>query len=159
MSTSAQVRAAWQAAVFDSSTITAITERVYDFPITLASEYEVSKIYDDDRIINFIVFTVTRHQVAGVCGNLEQRFVVTVEYTKQQRPESANASDDYNDVIDTLETIDGLALSALSGSWSDTVGYWNHDERAPRIEAVTLDGIQCYRGTIQYLGFNNTQVP
>jgi hypothetical protein len=151
MTTSAQVRTAWQTHVWDSATVSALTDKVYLYDVSQDSQFDAAKLYYD-AAVNFFLCLVQRRQELGMSGQVDQTFEVRVTYHLQQtdQPEST-----YNALLDRLEAVDDLVRTALGGRWQGTVDYWQGGT-PDRVTRVEVDGRQCWRGGYTYLGFKAT---
>lgn len=150
MSTSGEVRAAWDSKIWTNATITALTTKIYDYDITTGSTKETAKFYHNQEI-NFITYLVNRTQRLRLMGQVEQTFNVEIRSYKKADTDGVN----YNDLITQFETIDSLIISQLTSTWDDTVDYYTIQSSVPEISLITLDGIQVWLGKYTYTGIKN----
>jgi hypothetical protein len=150
--TSADVRAAWKTSVWDSATIQAFTKKIYLYDVSVDSAFNVAELYYGSQsavpTINFFLCLVTRRQEPQIMNNTRYTFRVEVQYYLQQEEISSST---YNTLVDRLEAVDDLVRTGLTGTWSDTVDYY--DGGTPQgIQVVTIDNKACWRGGFVYVG-------
>lgn len=150
MSTSAEIRAAWDTKIWTNTTITALTTKIYDYDITTQSTKETAKFYYNQEI-NFITYLVNRTQRIRLMGQVEQKFDVEIRAYKKADTEGVN----YNALITQFETIDALIVSQLTGNWNSTVDYYQIQDAVPEVSLITLDGVQVWLGRYTYTGIKN----
>jgi hypothetical protein len=73
---------------------------------------------------------------------------VDVQYYLQQEE---SASSTYNMLVDRLEAVDDLVRSELTGTWDDTVDYYNGGI-ASDVSVVPIDSKACWKGGFVYTG-------
>lgn len=151
MTTSASIRAAWLSAVFNNSSITAITDKIYAYDITLESVKEFSKLRYNQQT-NFFLYLVSRAQRVRIMGQMEQIFTVEIRYSKFADVPGVG----WAAVADVFETIDSLVSSGLGGSWSNTVDYYRIQDGPPSISQVEMEGLPIWTGSYKYFGYKLT---
>lgn len=152
MTSSSTIEAAWETGVWSNSAITSVTSKIYKFPVTSVSEFELERVRTGG-IINVIEATTARttrtRETATTTGRTSQyEFQVTIHYTKEISPDGTT----YQAVRDFYETLHTQVVSGLSDSWSNTVDLWRPQTNPPSISELTLDSVKCWRGTYQYVG-------
>lgn len=150
MTTSAQVRTAWQTYIWDNVSLTNLTPNIYSYDITTESTKEMSKLRHNQEI-NFITFIISRAQTIRMMGQIEQRFNVDIRYYKEANITGSN----FNAVVDVFETIDSLVVSGLGVRWNSTVDYYQIQENPPNIQKITLENKPVWSGLYQYVGYKN----
>lgn len=152
MSSSSDVRSAWQTKVWDNSSVLEMTEKIYLYDVTVDSSFNVANLYyappSQMPKINFFLCNINRRQQPQIMGNILYTFQVSVQYYLQQEDVSSNT---YNTLIDRLETVDDLVRTSLTGTWNSTVDYYEGGTPQP-VTVVTIDDKKCWRGEIIYLG-------
>jgi hypothetical protein len=154
MTTGLAVRTAWQENIFDSATVAAMTSRVYLYDVLADTQLDASRLIHNPGdgsmpLVNFMVCLVRRKQAFDPMANIDQTFEVRLTYYLQQ---TDVAESTYNTLADRLESIDDLVRTALTANWDNTVDYYSGGE-PERIDVTTVDGRQCWRGAVTYLGF------
>jgi hypothetical protein len=145
MTTSALVRAAWQTAVLDSPTVRAITPKAFLYDVSVDSQKTAAALIHDTRV-NFLTCVVRRATEVLPFGQARYTFQVRVAYYLQQTDVPASV---YNLVLDRLEAVDGLVLSALGPTWGGTVDHYQGGS-PDDVAAADVDGRQCWRGAMTY---------
>lgn len=152
MLTSQGVRTAWKAAIWDNKAVKAMTNKAFLHDVSVDSAFNVAELYygapGKYPTINFFLCLVTRRHEPQIMGNTRYTFEVVVQYYLQQEE---NSSSTYNTLVDRLETVDDLVRTELTGTWNDTVDYYNGG--VPEgISVVTIDNKACWKGGFRYLG-------
>ena len=153
MSTSAAIRSAWNTGVWTNATVTALTTKIYAYDLiaSLKSKPEATLMYYN-QAINFFTYLVTRsritQEVRGASTNVSRyEYEVAVFYHLQK--DLTDSAQNYNNVIDRLETVDGIVLSGLGATWSNTVNYYEMSGTlAPRL--IELDDREVWQGGYTY---------
>lgn len=153
MSTSSQIRSAWSSGVWSNATITAITTKIYSYDLvaSIKSKPEAASMYYN-QAINFFTYTVNRTRVSqeikGASGSAQRyEFEVIVNYYLQK--DLTDAAQNYNNVIDRLETVDGIVISGLAKTWASTVSYYEMSGiLTPTL--IELDDREVWRGGYSY---------
>ena len=146
MTTSAAVRAAWQAKVLHHPTVQGfITPRVFLYDVAADSQARVAELYHQTRV-NFLTCVVRR--ATEVLAHRQTRYTVQARllYYLQQTDVQASV---YNLVIDRLEAIDALVLTELGPRWAGTVDSYQGGS-PDDVASVEVDGRQCWRGAMTY---------
>ena len=152
MSTSEDVRTAWQDKVLEHKDVKAMTSRTFLYDVSVDSAFDVASLYHQASgrypTINFFLCLVRRQHEPLIMGNTRYTFQVQLQYYLQQEESSSNT---YNTLVDRLETVDSLVRTELTGNWDDTVDFYNGG--APQdISVVTIDDKACWRGGFTYIG-------
>lgn len=152
MSTSEVVRAAWQDKIWQHKDVRAMTSRTFLYDVSVDSAFDVANLYygapGKYPTINFFLCLVRRQHEPQIMGNTRYTFQVQVQYYLQQEE---NSSSTYNILADRLETVDDLIRTELTGTWDNTVDYYNGG--VPNdISVVTIDNKACWKGGFTYLG-------
>jgi hypothetical protein len=152
MSTSKDVREAWSDKVWVHKDVQGMTSRVFLYDVSVDSAFNVAELYygASGRMpsINFFLCLVRRQHEPLIMGNTRYTFQVQVQYYLQQEESSSNT---YNTLVDRLETVDTLVRTELTGSWDNTVDFYNGGTPQD-ISVVTIDDKACWRGGFTYLG-------
>lgn len=156
MTTSAEVQAAWFNLVLDTNVVKALCAVFFAHSINFNSEFETSRLRDNENKINYIVYTTSRSQEFQISNQATQRFDVKIEYTRELR--LSVEEDDYLDFQQTLETIEDEAITNLGKTWGGLVDYWVTSGAAPTIEQVEVDKVACLRAAITYTGFKHVSL-
>lgn len=151
MSTAAQVRAAWLAAVMGHASVTSITDKIYDYDVTLESTKEFSKLRYD-QALNFFLYLVTKANKVLMMGQYQETFTVEIRHVREADVPGAN----WKLVESAFETITGLVQTGLTGSWSNTVDYYRVQEGPPTIVAQQLEGLPVWSGSYKFFGIKYT---
>jgi len=155
MSTSAQILAAWKAAIFDHADVLAETRNAFDHDVLA----DVASISEDSRLryaerINFITYITAREtQTGSLRGNsgAVTRYTHTIEVDYHLIKSSADASQNYNEAIRVIELIDDLVRSQLGKDWDGTVDYYEFKElRRPQL--IDIDGKKVWKVGHTYVG-------
>jgi len=152
MSSSADVRTAWQEKVWADKAVGAMTSKTFMYDVSVDSAFNMAELYyaapNKYPTINFFLCLVRRRHEPLIMGNTRYTFQVTVQYYLQQEESSSNT---YNTLVDRLETVDNLVRSNLGGSWDGTVDFYN-GATPQDISVVTIDNKACWRGGFVYTG-------
>lgn len=149
--TNATVRAAWAASVFANASITALTDKIYDYDVTLESTKEFSKLRYRQEL-NFFTYVVTRAERVMIMGQTEQIYTVRVRYTRQ----ADVAGTVYKIVSDAFETIQDLARTALTTTWGSTIDFYRVRNGPPNIVQQTLENLSVWVGELDFMGYKYT---
>jgi hypothetical protein len=152
MSTSEAVRDAWYNKVWTHKYVQGMTSKVFLYDVSVDSTFNMAELYHGASgkypTINFFLCLVRRQHEPQIMGNTRYTFQVQVQYYLQQEESSSNT---YNTLVDRLETVDDLVRAELTGTWDDTVDFYNGG--VPQdISVVTIDNKACWRGGFTYLG-------
>lgn len=150
MTTSAQVRAAWDSRIWQHATAQAITDRIFDFDLNLASTKEVARLRKDQEF-NFFLYLVSRAERIRPMGQTEQTFNVDVSYYLEVDTEG----DNFSAVVDTIETISGLVASQLTTSWNNTVDFYSLQSGPIEVTRETISGVPVWAAKYRFIGFKN----
>lgn len=151
MSTVAQVKSAWNTAVWAHSTIIAITPKIYNFDALSLSP--VGRMQDNQlkngTSYEFFQYRVTRHfERAAIGGSRLFRYPVTIQYYIEADKDGANHA--AGEAV--FETIDGLVISELTDTWSATVDSYDQQVERPAFSEVLINDVVCWSWTYEYVG-------
>ena len=155
MTTSAQILAAWKAAVFDHADLQAETRRCFDYDAIadIGSLGEDSALRFNQRI-NFITYlTARRTETGSIRGTntVVDRYTHQLDVDYYLEKNLSNASQNYNEAIRVIELVDDLVRSELGKTWGDTVDFYQFtDLRRPQL--IDLDGKKVWRVGHSYIG-------
>lgn len=152
MSTSAQIEAAWLAAIWNHADILAITNKLIKRPQGSLSEQEYKSLYTAKRL-NFIEALTSRtarnNELANILGRATTyEYLVQVSYYKDYEDDTTGAA--RLEVRDFFETLHGLVVSELGNTWSNTVEVWKPQEGQPEITDLQIDNKRTWRGSFSY---------
>jgi hypothetical protein len=152
MSTSEDVRNAWQDKVWEHKDVKAMTSKIFLYDVSIDSAFDVANLYYGPPgkypTINFFLCLVRRQHEPLIMGNTRYTFEVIVQYYLQQEE---NSSSTYNTLADRLEKVDDLVRTQLTGTWDDTIDFYNGGV-PENISVATIDNKACWRGGFTYLG-------
>lgn len=152
MSTSEDVRNAWQDKIWSHKDVKVMTSKAFLYDVSVDSAFNMSDLYYGASgkypTINFFLCLVTRQHEPQIMGNTRYTFQVRVQYYIQQEESSSNT---YNTLVDRLEAVDELVRTELTGNWGGTVDFYNGGTPQD-ISVVTIDNKACWRGGFTYLG-------
>ena len=120
MSTSEQIRDAWEEYVWRNEDILQMTTKIYSEDITQGSQPESARLRHRGRI-NFITYVATRRRLEeslGGCITYGHRVVVT--YFIEKDPKGGKS----DEVVDRLIEIDAIVRSQLGQSWQSEVDFY-----------------------------------
>lgn len=140
MSTQAQVRAAWKAAVFDDAAVQAISDAAYDYDYTERTQKERGLLRTGQQV-NFFTYLVTRTPREQATGGLNYLYEVEVNYYRAKYRDGIN----YSAVNDVFETITDRVIAGLDYHWSNTVDFSRLPENQPEITDLEVAGQDCWR--------------
>ena len=154
MTTSANVRSAWNSAVLQHDTIQAITSKTYLYDITAAlkSTTESVLLYEDAKINFFKLLCSSTRDTSSLRGSQGlSRQVFTIEARYYIEKDILDAAQNYNNAIDRIEALDALVISQLGKTWNGTVDF---GEMVGILEPtlVDLDGREVWTCGYQYRG-------
>ena len=155
MSTPAQVRAAWDAAIWTHATITALTTSIFDYDARaladVSEEHAAALKYSQE--INFFQYLVSKdREFDKISSGVTYRHVVTIQYFKQ----ADLYTDYYNDIEDAFETITDLVQSQLQRTWSGTVAFWDVQSGSSDIALDQIEGLPVWVGQYSFIGIEST---
>ena len=153
MSTSAQVQAAWETAIWENASVLTITDKIFSFDITTLSEREVSRLFFDSEV-NYFQYTVRRSEEVKGTQQLEYQFIVDVQYTRKTDVDG----DNWAAVRDAFETLISLVRSSLGVSWTQTVDFWRPQEGAVEISQIDFRNKPAHRGTYRFTGYQTVSI-
>lgn len=148
MSTSAQVSAAWAAAIFSHASITAFSTQIYNFDIADDKSEAQAALFRVGQEISFLQYLTVRGEKFGESAETLGR-VATYDFQVQV---SAYRTADINGanwvaVRNLFDTLFPLVVSELGNKWSNTVDLWRPQDGAARIEQILIDDTPVWRGT------------
>lgn len=153
MSTSAQVEAAWDAAIWTDSTILDITDKIYSFDVTTVSEKETGRLNFGSEV-NYFQYTIRRAEAVVGTQTLDYQFTVDVQYTRFHDVDG----DNWTAVRDVFETLIALVRSDLGTSWSATVDYYRPQDGPLEISQIDFEGEPAWRGTYRFIGYQQISI-
>lgn len=150
--TIAALEAAWLA-VWESSTILSLTDKIHTYQITQDSAKELEDLMfegaDGSGEVNFIEALSSRTVTHGETGRKNYTYKVQVNYYRKKDTEG-NSWKEVRDFFDTLYT---AVTTELSTTWDATVDFFEPQEDAAEISEFTIDKEPVWRGTYTYTGF------
>lgn len=150
MSTSAQIETAWTAAIWNHATIQTITDKIHKFEVTQDTEFEVSKLYQNQKVNFFEVLTGRAqdyNETAGTIGEtVRYRYEVIINYYREIDTSGAA----WTAVRDAMETLFNLVRTELGDSWSNTVETWRPDANISSIVSDTVSNKKVWKGTYRF---------
>lgn len=152
MATSAEIRNVWVDNIWSNDTVLGFTKKIFLYDVSVDSAFNMAELYYASPLavptINFFLCMVTRRQEPQIMNNTRYTFQVRVEYYLQHEEISSNT---YNTLVDRLEVVDDLVRTELTGTWGDTVDFY--DGGTPLdISVVTIDNKSCWKGGFVYIG-------
>jgi hypothetical protein len=152
MTSSLEVRTAWEEKIWSNTSVKAMTTRAFLHDVSVDSSFNMAQLYYAPSgkmpTINFFLCLIKRSHEPQIMGNTRYTFEVRVEYYLQQEESSSNT---YNTLVDRLETVDDLVRTQLTGSWNDTVDFYNGGTPQD-ISVAIIDNKSCWKGGFVYLG-------
>lgn len=149
MTTLAQIRAAWNTKIWTNATVTAITDKIYDYDVTTDSTFEQSKLrYNQEH--NAFIYVCSKYERLGMMGTKYEEFEVDVRYYRKADVAGAN----HKIVLDTFETIIGLVRTELTHTWNSTVGAYRTQSSIPTISQILLEGLPVWLGNYKFFATN-----
>lgn len=150
MATSSQIRSAWSSLIFGDSSITALTDKIYDFEILELSTKETARLRFEQEV-NFFLYLVSRAQKIRMMSQREQTFTVEV----RRYLEADVAGVNYKKVIDDFEALDSLVITALTSTWNNSVDFYRTQDGPLEIRLTEIEGVSVWEGIYKYFGFKN----
>ena len=153
MTASTTIESAWTSAIWQHTTILAITDKIIKRPYTTLSEKEYQNLYLDKRI-NFIEALTTRSQryneTANILGRATQyEFRILINYYKDYESDTSGAA--YGAIRDFFETLFSLVVSELGNTWDSTVDFWKPQEQQVEITDLEIDKKRTWKGSFTYI--------
>lgn len=149
---SSEIRDIWNERIWKNDALKLMTSQIFLYDINNDSQFNVANLYYAEPFqpptINFFLCLVAREQRPLIMGNIRYTFRVRVEYYLQHEEVSSST---YNTLIDRLETIDDLVRTELTGTWGNTVDFYDGGT-ALDISVVSIDNKACWKGGFVYLG-------
>lgn len=154
MTTSADVRTAWDTFVFDAGALTTITSNAYAFDarsMAAKSDAHNAKLLYNQKY-NFFQYRVAKIWNYQLSGQVLNEFRVYVEYYREADVDGTA----YNAVEDAFETIHTTVRSGLGETWNANV-----DNFLPQTEPVNfslerIGGRPVWKGSFVYQGFKTS---
>lgn len=146
MSTSATIRTAWDAAIWQHATVRGWTDKIYAYDILADSQFAVAKFAYQGKI-NFFTYEATRESALELSRQLTYQHQMVVTYYLQQ---TDMAESTYNTLVDRLETLDDLVISQLGSRWSNSVDFYNGAQLSG-VKIVEIDAKRCWTSSYTYL--------
>ncbi len=157
MTTSAQIRSAWNTAIWTHATVTALTTQIFAFDAVQqpVAQVEINNFYYQQKINFFTYLTMRTTKQQDIAGTaLATKTIHTVQVFYYLEKDLTNSAYNYTNCIDRLETVDGLVRSQLGKTWTSTVNYWEMlDALSPVV--VELDGKKVWRASYTYTAYNH----
>ena len=158
MSTSAQVRTAWNTGVLQHASMQAITNKIHLFEVIDDSEKSL-ELCRYNQEINFAQCLIARgqnyaesSQPAGT--SVQYNYQVEITYIREANPSGSN----WTATVDFFDTLQALVVTQLGVTWSSTVDYHRPQDGTPAIESVTFDNVLCWRGTYRFAATKYTSL-
>lgn len=150
MSILTDIESAWTTDVWNNAYVQALTTKIYQYPVTTDSEFEIAKLYYNQEINFFEVLTggfIRYLASAGQIG-LVYRFNITVEinYYRELDTDGTN----FTAVREAFLGIFDLVSFLLGQTWNDNVDLWSPEEAIPTIVEVKINNKKCWKGTTRY---------
>lgn len=152
MSTSAQIEAAWLAAIWNHATIQAYTSKLITRPQGSLSEQEYKSLYLSKKL-NFIECLTSRTAKSGELANVLGRattydYLVEVNYYRDYEDDTAGT----NRLIvrDFQEVLYSLIVSELGNTWDGTVEIWSPKDGQLDITDLQIDNKRTWRSSFSY---------
>lgn len=154
MSTSADVREAWESHVLQSATVQAFTDKAFPHDISdQDAQFDLADLYSsadgEGPRINFLLCIVRRRLEPRMVGSTRYTFEVRLEYYLQETDQPGTT---FNTHTDRLDAVDALVLAALGVDWDGTVDFYEGGVPL-QTQLVTIDERQCWRGGYTYRAF------
>lgn len=149
MTTLAQVRSAWDTSIWSHASILAITDKIYDYDVTIDSTFELYKLRYNQEV-NAFVYVVSKYERLGFGGTKYEEFEVNVRYYRKADVAGAN----HKAVYDAYETLIALVRTSLTHTWGGTVGAYRNQDSPPQISQITLEGVPVWLGTYKFFATN-----
>lgn len=154
-SSPALVRAAWDANVWQTDAVGAMTPNVFDYDVldllrdnTLNSQAVVDMLVGPPQVMNFITCLVSREEQM----QMEQQRLLTyhVQVTRYLSVDIDGTN--FKRCIDDMVAIDDLVIANLGPRWSDTVNYYQTQKGPIPVKKETVaEGLVWY-SRYTYLG-------
>ena len=151
MSQLADVRSAWDSAILEHATLTALTDKIYNYDVNPESTKEFSLLRYDQKI-NFFRFLISRATKNLMMGQTLRIFEVRCIYSKQLTVDGSG----YTDVTDALEVVQDLVETSLGPTWGDTVDYYRNQDTPPKMIQSRIENIPVWTGEYLFTGYQLT---
>ncbi|TXH14217.1 MAG: hypothetical protein E6R03_09685 [Hyphomicrobiaceae bacterium] len=148
---STTIEEAWLANIWEHSTILNMTPRVYQYDVSVESEFDFDLLCSDG-VVNFFLAKTQRRADPQLMNQTRYTFTVEVSYYLQQADIAENT---YRTVRDRLETMDDLVSTSLGSSWDSTVDFYQGGVPSA-IREVTIGEKKCWFSAITYTAFKTT---
>ena len=148
MSTVAAIENVWDTHVWDTATITAYSDIVFEHEISDNSSVDMADLELAGEI-NFFEFIVSRNHIPFEIGSataVTYEYRVDIRYTREQDPERLN----FQLVRDALIDIETLVHTALGSTWQTTVDFYTPQAEAASINEATVADKACWRGIYSF---------
>jgi hypothetical protein len=150
MTTLAQVRTAWNTAVWQHATIQAITDKTQPYDVAILSMKDVTEL-SFAKEINAFTYVVALAEEILIMNQRRQVFTVDVRYYRELKSEADMA----NTALDAIETLSSIVDSQLGVRWSNTVDWSNRQSGPIELSRVAIASKPVYCARYKYLGFKN----
>lgn len=150
MSTCELVREAWNSNVWRNDIIQALTSKIVDHELRFDSSNQSAAIRHGLEV-NYFQYLVTWTQQILVMGQIRRNFEVLVRRVIKAEVNG----DSYKRAITDLETVAGLVVSELGGSWSGTVDFYNQQNIPAQVRADTINGEPVWVAEMRFSAFKN----
>lgn len=164
MSTTAQVRAAWDLKLWADATIKAVTPQIFNFDLQDIAEISTAhaaKMYYNQKI-NFVAARFGRSVAFGQTMGLGTGAVITctypvfIKYYRDAQEDLSGAA--YNAVEDFIGTLISRMAATLGDTWNSTVDYWLPQEGMASIGLELLDDKPAWVGGYSFTGYKQTSL-
>jgi hypothetical protein len=133
------------------ASITAITDRAFDYdPLALTAK-NINNLKYDQRI-NFFSFQVLRSidlDATSLNGNVGYGY--SVECLFNYILEANQPQESYNQVIDRIEILDNLIISELGTRWSNNFNI-ARQSNSQLPEEILIDNVRCFKASVLWTG-------
>ena len=158
MSTSAQVRTAWNTYVLQHATLQAFTNKIHLFEVIEDSEAAL-ELTRYDTEINFAQCLIARGQAYAESSqpagtSVQYNYQVEVTYIREADP----AGNNWLAVIDFFDTLQDLVRTQLGVTWVGTVDFFRPQDGTVAIEAIDYDNTKAWRGTFRFVAAKYTSL-
>lgn len=152
MSTAQQVRDAWNTNVFLDASVQAVTTQIYDREMVKDISGDLTAFSQKALLLfgneyNWIEYPTVKYDDGGLIGQRRFFYRVNVIYYRQTDPDGSN----YVASMDLMNTIQGLADSALGVTWGGTVDKALPISGQPQINTVSIKGVRLVRVQREFL--------
>lgn len=151
MTTSAQVAAVWNTAVWQHEDIAGITTKVLNHEYTDDSEFEIDQLSENGEL-NFFEYVVVRgERIVEIGGqsNPEYEFQVECRYTRQKDTEG----EAHRAVVAAIETLCDTVRTELGASWGSLNVKTGLEVLPEQITSEQVNETACFRQVVRFNSF------